>query len=422
MMAQPMDDHFFLIQFDPGDVIMPRGTYSDFAGLLLEGTVRILSSDIVAAPVVPACWERPRPWRHRLERWLRACPAVPASEVEIDLRRVWRRWTTWALRLVFRPLPDDPTGEPTLSRFATSGAVSDIPEATPAVTEHDHFVDRLFGATNALWNQPRSVTLVADPGKPDGCRMLVIKRFALLYLFEKNPTLYSEKVSEFARNTLPTLLIENRLFQPRLFVDDIREECWNQVVAGLRAHPGADFDRPWKHVRGLLDSDTRGWIDGLDPNSVLDDSSRNRLARALNRAIQRDEFDAPALGPAGDDVRAVAGASVNEKAERNLALFAAAFPHILLDQEDRQPLTRVATRRFLDDLLGRLREVGPLLPVTKTWEPHSEDSADRVVYRQGDPADCSLYFILRGQLRITRRRAGGEALISLLDRQGFFGE
>ncbi|MEI7688515.1 MAG: Ig domain-containing protein, partial [Planctomycetota bacterium] len=51
--------HFFLIEYDPGEIIMAKGTTSDFAALHLQGIVRVLNVAPKSTPQRAGCWTNP---------------------------------------------------------------------------------------------------------------------------------------------------------------------------------------------------------------------------------------------------------------------------------------------------------------------------------------------------------------------------
>lgn len=51
--------HFFLIEYDPGEIIMAKGTTSDFAALHLQGIVRVLNVAPQSTPQRVGCWTNP---------------------------------------------------------------------------------------------------------------------------------------------------------------------------------------------------------------------------------------------------------------------------------------------------------------------------------------------------------------------------
>jgi Fe-S-cluster-containing hydrogenase component 2/CRP-like cAMP-binding protein len=51
--------HFFLIEYDPGEIIMAKGTTSDFAAVHLQGLVRVLDVVPKTDPERNGCWKTP---------------------------------------------------------------------------------------------------------------------------------------------------------------------------------------------------------------------------------------------------------------------------------------------------------------------------------------------------------------------------
>src|SRR5206468_1098574 len=52
--------HFFLVRYEPGEVIMAKGTTSDYAALHVSGLVHVRDSAPSVRPPGRGCWERPR--------------------------------------------------------------------------------------------------------------------------------------------------------------------------------------------------------------------------------------------------------------------------------------------------------------------------------------------------------------------------
>lgn len=261
---------FYRIRYDPGDIVMAEGMYSDYAGVLMSGQVRVLLGDNQPASVeaeVPDCWRRPGERFRRIEQWVldrtdRFEAAVQmhaereearrkkAEQEEAKRKQVepkygegeqargrdadpeppplpwgaglarWLRKTWWFRRghEEFR-LADRKLAAP-LERSIHDKAWADrVRESTIAVPplgskiEDVTIVKRFMGVTGATWNQPRSATLVADPDEAIGpCEMILMNRKALLLIAEQSAEFQKKRDSDFNEQILPALLEKNHLF------------------------------------------------------------------------------------------------------------------------------------------------------------------------------------------------------------------
>src|SRR5438477_9968320 len=67
------DVYFFKIRYSNDEIIMPRGSYSDFAGVHLQGVVKVYGPGLPPSARLDnpeQCWNRPGWLRHRLEGWV----------------------------------------------------------------------------------------------------------------------------------------------------------------------------------------------------------------------------------------------------------------------------------------------------------------------------------------------------------------
>jgi Fe-S-cluster-containing hydrogenase component 2/CRP-like cAMP-binding protein len=210
--------HFFKIRYDPDEVIMARGSYSDYAGIHLSGRIRVLDRPADQGGPRLSCWVRPGPWRRKLEDWVldrtRRLGTLPHPNFRPDGEpphftnaSIWlARRLSGLLRL------DRRSGEEQLARPSPIGTdkssdreidmIPDPPESKP-------LADRFMGVTGVVWNEKRSVTLVAD----GMVEMLLVKRKALMQIIERCPEFYQRKIAEFLNDILPRRLEENRLFR-----------------------------------------------------------------------------------------------------------------------------------------------------------------------------------------------------------------
>lgn len=270
--------HFFLIQYAAGEVIMAKGTTSDYAAVQLQGRVRVRDTAPPAPTMGRGCWEKPlarrlenlvlrqaatwpkdtpprRGWLGWLGPMYRVMPALPLRL--IDFAEHWLPAST-AERLrdhVARSLYDRMTpvrrlerdlSDPNAALVASEGRPATPPVAIITIRDAANNVkpleDRFMGITGTLWNQPRSVTLIADDDPDDGgkpCVMLLIKRKALEEIIKRSPRFYEQKMAEFMRSTLPALLAKNRLFRDRLFVAMIQTEELADSPDVIRSFCGA---------------------------------------------------------------------------------------------------------------------------------------------------------------------------------------
>ena len=270
-----LSSHFFKIRYAPGEVIMPRGVQSDFAGFLRQGCVEVYDQWGAPSPaqVRPEeCWSRPGAVLLRLERWAigrtdrldisaseagrdpltwreRAARMV-AHTLRWSLQRLeqWSvdradrarrhrrgRWSTrlqgWVARNVFgwarRRVHERRLAQP-LANQAPGGKKHRKPIRT--ITARDEAGNeqevmlRFMGLTGALWNVPRSVTLVAQPdseGLP--CELLMVKRNVLLEIEQRSMVFRDRTKERFLVAELALLLVENRLFRNTFAESDIAD-------------------------------------------------------------------------------------------------------------------------------------------------------------------------------------------------------
>lgn len=85
--------HFFKIRYADNEIVMPKGVYSDYAGVLLQGVVKVLDlapDESQLAAGLSSCWLRPRPWLRRFMDRLRV-KFSGKRKWPIRLRRLLRR-------------------------------------------------------------------------------------------------------------------------------------------------------------------------------------------------------------------------------------------------------------------------------------------------------------------------------------------
>lgn len=234
---------FYGIRYAPGEVIMAKGMYSDFAGVLMSGQIRVLLDDEQPAPnetQVPDCWQRPGELFRRIENWVlqrtdRAVPTVadnkPAGEgtaaADTTARPPagtkfarWIRNTRWfkrrhedrrlAERKLAGPLEQSVHDEAWLRRLRETKTI------IPARDDKGDFrpiFDRIMGVTGAMWNEPRGATLVADPDQgTDPCIMILMNRKALMEVDKASAEFRFDKDTKFVAQVLPNVLRTSRLF------------------------------------------------------------------------------------------------------------------------------------------------------------------------------------------------------------------
>jgi Fe-S-cluster-containing dehydrogenase component/CRP-like cAMP-binding protein len=214
--------HFFKIRYAPGDVIMAQGAYSDYAGLHLSGEILVFDRPVAGHRPSRSCWNRPGPWMRVVETWaLKRTRGLRGSPHPLFQREPhaghYSRATTMLAHAISRLLRLDRRGEedrlaqPSLiGTQVVAASHTDVPIARILEPSDDlPFSKRFIGVTSVVWNQPRSVTLVAG----EWVEMVLVKRKALLEIIKRFPSLYEEKLTEFQNVILPGYLAANRLFR-----------------------------------------------------------------------------------------------------------------------------------------------------------------------------------------------------------------
>jgi Fe-S-cluster-containing dehydrogenase component len=317
---------FFVLSYLQGEVIMPRGVFSEFAALLLKGSVEAFKqTPDLGGGSQQGCWDRPG-----------------------MLARLITGWT--GLPLGFSERRMDRPGKGSIAPQDWT-----FPLRRIKATESPE--DRFMGVTSSLWNQRRSVTLIAGPG---GCDLLLVKRKYLQMLVEnrENTLLWERTMERFRKDELPGLLAENRLFED-----------------------------------AAVSPNHRGWMDWVADPAI---EVYHYVKEPKKETKQKD-------------------AKQKDRPEAWLP-----FVRIVLPEPREKDLLRKspagATPPEAVKAVYPSEVSGRLLIITA---PVKEDGAidqARLVQR----ADA-LYLILSGVVRITRRLGGGEILLRQHERDGFFG-
>lgn len=244
--------HFYKIRYEPGEIIMAKGVHSDYAALHLRGAINVFESGVEAQELgpVPVCWDRPGPLLRRLENWvldrtsrLKLKPTHPI--LGRDDNRTYKAREIWLAELlagVFRVKArkrESALAQPPVTAERARAGAATRPRAEPIASipspnDGQPLTDRFIGVTSALWNEPRSVSLVAS----DVVELVLIKRKVLIAEIVKAlPRLYQSTIDEFLTNVLPRRLKENRLFRglPGLDLQVVRDLIVSSAPKG-KAH------------------------------------------------------------------------------------------------------------------------------------------------------------------------------------------
>lgn len=546
--------HFFLVEYDSGEIIMAKGSTSDFAALHLQGLVRVLDSSPKTVPERNGCWKTPLlrrlenivmqpPLRKPLFRgpdqitltagaagefslstW--AMPPVTYSVSKTDnqtglppfiklerdtlvmnaktsapgtftftitatnatgstsrdisltvnpagtapqaptpappprsllgfLRPLYRKYPSLALGVIdfadfwLSPAAGDRArrhvsavfggksldverAEVELSRPSEAAMISQTTSTGFLISARKRdgtetpIEDRFMGITGTLWNQGRSVTLVAANDFDDNkCQMLLIKRKAFQEIIKKCPAFYERKMVDFVNNTLPTILAKNRLFRERFFASDVLD--WGKA---LRALQGRATDSPLSQIvksfPAKISQQARSWISKATPETLLPEEKRS-LLRQLNTLLSRRDLVTP------EQVSKIEATTIDRYLLQNAAKYfrrlnevemsrlnrlalEAALPGAFKSGPTPCPMTRAEFQAFTRALARKHEE-----KFKKTLQPERFDAKGQAVVKQGDPADA-VYLILSGMLRVHFESTGGRTMINNLEADAFFGE
>jgi CRP-like cAMP-binding protein/NAD-dependent dihydropyrimidine dehydrogenase PreA subunit len=456
--------HFFKVRYSQGEVIIPQGVHSDFAGVLLQGNVEVYrrraplrrNGHVGERSGLEQCWNRPGRLIQRLESWvlddtdrrmgqtpdvstlgarskhfatarLRALIQALEDAGKVPTHRAgearWRRVRRWVVRRLFgwsvrrseeRRLGNPPT--------MTTGHGGSHGEPLPTLHAHDAdgdllpILDRFVGVTGALWNVQRSASLVAQPspgGKP--CQLLLIKRRVLLDIEEKCAAFRLMMREQFLAHELSDVLAENRLFRNTLYDADVAN--WPRLWDLLRKHGKGPKSAAVRRINSFLDAETKGWL-ATRRDGELGPQDRHQMLGGLNGVLKRPDLYSRTIWRERE-----LGATANQLVARR---------HELTENE----VTRL-NRLLVEAAYGdALRPGEPFRPVgirdiqqgTAAAKPagagegialrHYDEGA--VIYEEGTRAQA-LFLIVSGTVRVTKRSSGGEMLVNQLERHGYFG-
>jgi Fe-S-cluster-containing hydrogenase component 2/CRP-like cAMP-binding protein len=457
--------HFFLVRFEPGEVIMAKGTTSDYAALHVQGLVRV--RDLVPAHQDGGrgCWDKAL--LRRLENialsdtaqaqrgwlgWLSSPLALLYRQFpEIPLRLLggaerwcgprmagaWRRHLARVLQGRMRPVQRaerelaHPKLAPGAAGVTHSGAAEKVLGVRDAQGQLRPATERFMGIAGTLWNQPRSVTLVADNAPADDggpCVMLLIKRKALEEMIKKAAAFYDGQLQSFVETVLPDILTRNRLFQDRLFPGDVQD--WDKLLVALGSVRATSAGL--QRVRALLDTELLRWLPQASAEH-LDAADRNQIVERLNEVLARRDLAAAGMWTAaalGDEAQAMLRApheSLNdaEAFRLNRLLLESVLPGVLEPSPRPALLTRAEFRDFTSAIAVEHRQkFGKVLRPERLEVVRDKKSGTRkgvVVVKQGDPAD-SVVLILGGMVRVSMDLAGGRTMVNNLGADTCLGE
>lgn len=461
--------HFFLIQYAPGEVIMAKGTTSDYAAVHVQGLIRV--RDIVPPNRATGrgCWENPL--RRRLEN-LVLRQTAKLTDAGRSPKRGWFGWLTLPLAALYWAFPEitlrlTDAGDAYLPEVVTEAWRNHLarvlqgrsrvrrtereiskPGSTVSTDEQHQRDDgllsirerrgeplpieqRFMGIASVLWNQVRSVTLIADNDPDDDdkpCVVLLIKRKALEEIVKKSPKFYERKMVDFIDNTLPDILARNRLFRDRLFVEDVRE--WQVLIEAMQGRWKSPVPGALESVRGSIDRKLVSWLRTLN-GTPIDGPGKAYLLENLTQVLTRrdlfasDLWDEAALRKETKMLLSRPRTSLNdcELFRLNRLLLEAAMPGVFAGSATPFPLTREEFRDFTRAVAdAHYKKFGTVLKPERL-ENKDKKSVKKgtTVFKQGDPAD-SLYLILTGMVRVSMDLAGGQTMVNNLEDDAYFGE
>ncbi len=458
--------HFFLVRYAAGEVIMAKGTTSDYAALHVQGLVRVRDVVPPYRHTRRGCWDRPL--RRRLEDLVlseaqtqaeagaaprRGVPGGPLAAVyrrfpEIPLRvldfterwlpaRAARAWRRHLVRTLSGRMPPVWRAERELSdpKVAVTGAVraADTPEKVIRARDDGGDLkppaERFMGLAGTLWNQPRSVTLVADDDDGRPCEMLLVKRKALEEIRKKDPAFFEGQMADFVRTVLPDILARNRLFQDQLFAADVAD--WPGLLAVLQGKSGGPAAAGLARLRERLDPRLMRWLPRTRAEH-LDASDRNQIVGRINQVLSRRDLAEPSAWP-----RNALGAEAKDLLDRrdalndaevfrlNRLLLESALPEVLAARPRPVPLSREEFTAFTTQLADAHRaKFGSVLRPERLEIVRDKRSGTKqgvTVIKQGDVADA-VVLILAGMVRVSVDLPGGRTMVNNLGADSCLGE
>jgi Fe-S-cluster-containing hydrogenase component 2 len=436
--AEKRGVHFFKIQYENDEIIMPAGIFSDFAGVLLQGKIRVLDGKLAISKEQRAgaeCRNRPGWLFHRLEQFIldrtdRSGNRQPQQvswwskpwRMVVKLLRKWpagsrNRWLSssrrrWHEQQLARPVE--------VGRHGLPAGVKEVRIlSTHHNTEELPVFERFVGVSSALWNLQRSYNLVAAPDN-DGqrCQMLLIKREVFENIEERDmsPFLLKRLEEKFLDQELPSLLCENRLFRHLFYESDILD--WSGFLKLLRGVDGTS-SKTLAGLRRLLDPDFQEWLVSDSARDPADRRVRYRVLSGLNEMLKRPDALESVTWP--HDVtpsvdaflhgRTATEISENAVVHLNHLLVESAFgPAIISPCAVCPPLESQEFDALLKDLRNN-PEGGVALKQFKNEE---------IILEEEKAADA-LHLVIAGKVRVTKSKGGDPILVNQLDRYGFFG-
>ncbi|MDC0934881.1 cyclic nucleotide-binding domain-containing protein [Pirellulales bacterium] len=428
---------FFKVQYDAGEIVMPQGVCTDFAGLLLEGSVKVVDAPSINQLLARQreaieCWQP----RSRWWNWIRRCLGKTPTASELTLADPIEHGvlddtnSCHIGRRKARDYPGDDHFDATLADGGTDG------QLRPSRR-------RLIGLTGAMWNTPRTYTLVAeDDRNGNRCTLLLIKRKVLLTIESKSAEFRRERKAFFLEKELPGQLLSNRIFANTLHPDDIVN--WASFVQSLKPTATNNHSAAVQHIRAHWDAQFRRWFDDLQENT-LEEYDQYELLRGLNTCLRNHGlFDEVAwnrdqLPECARSILQMAPEkrTRNQLIQLNRCLYEAALPGKIRPPREYGPLSRddyVEYAREIRSIAEQIEEskaveVGHAIQLLhfefdpkERAEKKPDDKRTDLIYRQ-DSVSESVYLLLSGRVRITQRLAddGEEVLLNHLSQHGYFG-
>lgn len=425
---------FFKIQYVPGDIIMSKGVYSDYAAVHLKGEVFVYDREPAMKKGSNAeheCWGRPGRFKAFIKRWLTQPLAGILSR---RAGRAGKQAPNPADQLPTDQRPPD-LDSPVAREF--ENVLSWGPPADANFIKRTHsqgkelpFFERMMGVTSALLNQQRSYTLVAGFGERNVelCEFYLVPRRILGEIYKHSKEFRDKYVHHFLMDELPRLLGESRLFRNTLYVDDLLDpkglvlqlkgdEVLFETAASQQLRDEARKSvqaKASQQMRARLDGSCKRWLATLSTEN-LGAADLAQLVNELNTLLKREDlFPQPQM-----TAKARQGApkpTENQIIKSNRRRLEEAYPGII---KETQPTQFLPTD--LDDLKKLIEAIGAER-FQLLVRPDPDLPENRVIYVQGDETD-GLYLIISGQVQIDRAGPGREQplLLNRLDRHGFFG-